>query len=84
MTAPFALCLAMLVSNGALATELNVLFDGKTLADWDTARDPARISRELKMQELSLIAEPPALRWRFVPKTVSFNDIFLRRQIETA
>jgi len=63
----------------AAASESLVLFDGSPATAWDTARDQARLGREFSVSEL--VQAPGCLRWRFVSKGVSFNDIFLRRQV---
>ncbi len=75
----------VIVVMGALATradETEVLFDGTNISQWDTARDQERLKRELALSELSAVASPPALSWRFVSNGVPFNDVFLRTPIE--
>lgn len=64
-----------------LAVETEVLFDGTSLDHWDTARDAARTAREFSRDTLAVQGNPPVLRWRFVPKQTSFNDVFLRKPI---
>jgi hypothetical protein len=76
-----AAMLGGLLSVSAAATETEVLFDGTATADWDTARDAARLQREFSLDELTRNEAGDALVWRFVSKGVSFNDIFLRRPI---
>jgi len=63
------------------AVETEVLFDGSSVEKWDIARDENRLSREFSRSELVAQASPPALRWRFVPKEATFNDIFLRKPL---
>ena len=65
----------------ACGDETEVLFDGTVIGDWDTARDQARLASEFSRSELTAMADPPALRWRFVPKATLFNDIFLRKPV---
>ena len=69
------------VAGPVYAVETETLFDGSKIADWDTARDQERLSAEFSQSELSSLADPPALRWRFVPKASPFNDLFLRQPI---
>ena len=59
-----------------LSAETVVLFGGTKTGDWDTARDPGRLSAEFSRSELAALTDPPALRWQFVPKAASFNDLF--------
>lgn len=66
----------------AWATETEVLFDGNGLADWTTARDAERLNREFSLSAVTQAADPAALRWRFVSRGVTFNDLFLMRAIE--
>lgn len=66
----------------AQATETEILFDGAGTAGWTTARDAERIATEFSVSEVCNTANPPALRWRFVPKNAAFNDLFLVRPIE--
>lgn len=73
--------LAVASATCALASERLVLFDGSSAAAWDTARDLARLEREFSISELSQQRNPTCLRWRFVSRGVSFNDVFLRRQV---
>lgn len=78
-----AACLVLIclcVTNTVFAEEVTVLFDGSDAAAWDTARDRDRLNREFSLSELSQI-EGPALRWRFISRGISFNDIFLRRPV---
>ena len=65
----------------ALATETEVLFDGKGIGDWTTSRDDERLKKEFSLSELTQTQDPAALRWHFVPKDAGFNDIFLMRPI---
>ena len=64
-----------------LSAETVVLFGGTKTGDWDTARDPGRLSAEFSRSELAALTDPPALRWQFVPKAASFNDLFLRKSV---
>jgi len=73
--------LAALAGTGAWAAETEVLFDGAGLADWTTARDASRLNREFSLSEVTQTQDPPALRWRFVSREISFNDLFLMRPI---
>ena len=68
-------------TTSVFAEETEVLFDGASISDWDTARDQARLAAEFSRSELTAMANPPALRWRFVPKATLFNDIFLRKPV---
>ncbi len=63
------------------AVETEVLFDGGDPRAWSTARDGARLARELAVSELCAASAPPALQWSFVPRGVSFNDIFFDHPI---
>ncbi|MBI3922152.1 MAG: beta-galactosidase, partial [Armatimonadetes bacterium] len=73
--------LLLLGGSRVAAEETEVLFDGSTIADWDTSRDQSRLEREFSLSELKKTSNPDALRWRFVPRGVTFNDIFLHRRI---
>jgi len=64
------------------AKETEVLFDGKGVEQWDTARDQARLRREFAASEVKQSSEPDALLWRFVSKGVTFNDLFLRKPVK--
>jgi len=63
------------------AAETEVLFDGSASSAWDTARDARRLASEFALSELKPHPDPPAVAWRFVPRGVAFNDLFLRRSI---
>lgn len=63
------------------AMETEVLFDGTKADAWTTARDEARLAKELSLSELKSEGSPAALVWRFVSKSVTFNDLFLKRPI---
>jgi hypothetical protein len=63
------------------AMETQVLFDGNSPGDWNTARDEARLAREFSVSELKGDGSPASLVWRFVSKGVVFNDIFLMRPV---
>ncbi len=64
---------------GAIETE--VLFDGSRLGDWTTSRDDQRLAKEFSLSELTGVASPAALQWRFATRGIAFNDIFLQRPI---
>ncbi|MGC8668784.1 MAG: beta-galactosidase [Chthonomonadales bacterium] len=66
----------------AVAVEREVLFDGTGAAAWDTSRDAARLESEFALSRVIQATNPPALLWRFVPKNVQFNDLFLMKPIE--
>ena len=61
--------------------ETEVLFDETGVQDWSTARDEQRLRREFSVSQLTQSEKPAGLRWRFVSKGVTFNDIFLKRPI---
>jgi len=64
------------------AREIEILYDGRGTDAWDTGRDAGRLAREFALSRLEPTpGPPPALLWRFVPRNVRFNDIFLRRAI---
>ena len=75
------LILILIPSLHALATETEVLFDGKDISDWTTSRDDERLKKEFSLSELAKSEAPSALRWRFIPRDAAFNDIFLLRPI---
>ena len=78
------LCLASFMLAAAAATvanEVEVLFDGTHIEAWDVARDAERLKREFSLSELKAASNPAALVWRFVPRGVPFNDLFLHRPI---
>ncbi|NLH99643.1 MAG: hypothetical protein GX446_09155 [Chthonomonadales bacterium] len=77
-----AACLAMVCGGGVRAADVERLFDGRAAGAWDTARDSARLAAELAVSELTTVANPPSLRWRFVSRGPAYNDIFLRREID--
>ena len=78
----FALLLCLLALPSPLeAVETEILFDGSASEKWDTARDAARLAREFSRNELTVQGGTPSLNWRFVPREVAFNDIFLRQPI---
>jgi hypothetical protein len=64
------------------AANIEVLFDGSASSAWDTARDAKRLASEFALSEVKPHTDPPAVAWRFVPRGVGFNDLFLRRSIE--
>lgn len=70
---------ALLLCGAAGAVETDILFDGTGVTDWSTARDPDRLSREFSLSEVTQATDPPALRWRFIPRDAVFNDLFLTR-----
>lgn len=76
----FVLMLCLL-GKSTFAVETEVLFDGRNVADWDTARDHSRLEQEFSRSELTRAANPDALRWRFVSRGVAFNDIFLIKPV---
>jgi len=78
---PLVLLLSLLPAACA-AGEVEVLFDGKGVEQWDTARDQARLRREFATSEVKQSSEPDALLWRFVSKGVTFNDLFLRKPVK--
>lgn len=63
-------------------TETEVLFDGSSIAAWDTARGAERTLEEFTHNDLTSEEDPAHLRWRFASKGVAFNDIFLRTPVE--
>ena len=65
----------------ARADEVEALFDGTRVEAWDVARDTERLNREFSVSDVKAATNPPALDWRFVPKGVPFNDLYLRRPI---
>lgn len=67
---------------GAEASVTEVLFDGRNVGDWDTARDQSRLDREFSRSELVHTPNPDALQWQFVSRGVSFNDVFLRKRVQ--
>ncbi|MCD6352033.1 MAG: beta-galactosidase, partial [Armatimonadetes bacterium] len=79
---PLMVLLPLWTSVG-LAAEVEVLFDGKDALAWSPMRDAQRLHRELSLHEIKQLTDPPALSWRFVPKSVNFNDLFLRRPIDS-
>lgn len=72
---------ALLLGTGVFALETDVLFDGTGAAEWSTSRDSARLAREFSVSEVTQATAPDALLWHFVPRDVSFNDLFLHRPI---
>jgi len=60
------------------ATETEVLFNGTGIGDWSTSRDEQRLAKELILSELVSVSDPVSLRWRFIPRGIGFNDIFLQ------
>lgn len=66
----------------ARAADVEVLFDGTGAASWDTSRDAARLAAEFSVSQVLQASNPPALLWRFVPRSVQFNDLFLMKPIE--
>ncbi len=76
-----AVALTALAMTGQ-STEIEVLYQGRGLDAWDTGRDAGRLAREFVQSSLGPApGPPPALLWRFVPRNVRFNDIFLRRPV---
>ncbi len=75
------LALTLFAATLAHAAETEVLYDGAGVGDWTTSRDEQRIAKELALSELTGVADPAALQWRFIPKGIGFNDIFLTRPI---
>lgn len=73
---------AVLAAGTAWALETEVLFDGRSADDWTTSRDATRLDREFSLSELGVSGEPPALRWRFLSRGASFNDIFRMRPVD--
>jgi len=71
----------LLFVSSAAAVETEVLFEGATAEGWSTARDATRLSKELSLSDLAPAPETAAMRWRFEPKSVTFNDVFLDRPI---
>jgi len=63
------------------AAEIEVLFDGSVSSAWDTARDAKRLASEFALSEVKPHTDPRAMAWRFIPRGVAFNDLFLRRTI---
>ncbi|MBT7302224.1 MAG: hypothetical protein HN849_22035 [Victivallales bacterium] len=63
------------------ADETEILFGPGVPAKWDAARDANRLNQELSQHELK--PEADGLRWRFVSKGPPFNDIFLRRDVQS-
>ena len=63
------------------AIEREVLFNGTGAAAWDTSRDAARLASEFSLSQVLQATNPPALLWRFVPRNVHFNDLFLMKPI---
>lgn len=81
------LLLALIVSlapalSPAWATETVVLFEGSAASAWDTGRDAKRLANEFALSEVKGQDDPAAVVWRFVPRGVVYNDLFLRRPIE--
>jgi hypothetical protein len=66
----------------AEAAEVELLFDGASASAWNTGRDAKRLASEFTLCEVKPQVDPPAVAWRFVPRNVGFNDIFLRKPIE--
>lgn len=58
-----------------------MLFAGGDSSAWDTRRDAARLAAEFSSAEVGRSPVADALRWRFVSRGVSFNDLFLDRPI---
>lgn len=75
------LLLGWLLCASLPATETEVLFDGTSADAWSTARDEARLAKELSVSEVTCAGSPASLVWRFVSKGVAFNDLFLMRPI---
>ena len=80
--ATIALSLALNLAAVCAAAEMAVLFDGGPSTAWDTARDAKRLAAEFTLSEVKPLADPPAVDWRFVPRGVGSNDLFLRRPIQ--
>ncbi|MBT7162591.1 MAG: hypothetical protein HN904_07410, partial [Victivallales bacterium] len=79
-----SLAVVLLVVFGGLvmaADETEILFGPGVPAKWDAARDANRLNQELSQHELK--PEADGLRWRFVSKGPPFNDIFLRRDVQS-
>lgn len=82
MNARLILVLAVsLLAVVARADEEEVLFDGTGVIAWDTGRDVDRLRKEFSVSEVNAATNPPALEWRFTPRSVQFNDLFLHRSI---
>ena len=60
------------------AAETEVPFNGTGIGDWSTSRDEQRLAKELILSELVSVSDPASLQWRFIPKGIGFNDIFLQ------
>jgi hypothetical protein len=71
--------LAAILGGPLMAIETETLSAPGNGAKWDAARDANRLRQELSTHELK--DEPGGLRWRFVSKGPSFNDIFLRQEL---
>jgi hypothetical protein len=83
LTAAVLATLAMVPAmRAASGDETQVLFDGTHIQDWDCMRDQSRLDEEFSLSEITAIAGPAALSWRFVPRSAAFNDLFLTKPIE--
>lgn len=77
-----ALCVLGAVPLRGAEKETEVLFEGRDAGPWSTQRDAARLQAEFAVSETAPApGDPPALRWRFVPRGVAFNDLFLMRPV---
>jgi hypothetical protein len=75
------LAVSLLGATTSRADEVKVLFNGTEVGSWDAGRDAERLKKELSVSEVNAVTNPPALEWRFVPRSVLFNDLFLHRPI---
>lgn len=72
---------ALLCAGALCGAETEVLFAGLDAKDWSTCRDEERLRQEFSLSEVGLAADPPALRWRFVSRGITFNDLFLMQPV---
>ena len=83
ITAAVLAMLAMLPAvYAAFGDETQVLFDGTHIQDWDCMRDQSRLKEEFSLSEITAVAEPASLSWKFVPRSAPFNDLFLTKPID--
>ena len=78
---PILVLVTSLLAAAAHADDVQVLFDGTGVSAWDTGRDADRLKKEFSISQVNAATNPSALEWRFVPRSVPFNDLFLHRPI---
>ena len=80
-------CIVSVVCGGIIFTEIGqshpalieTLSDFTSLQYWDLARNDERLQKEFYSWDLRILDDPSqGIGWHFTPKSVSFNDLYLR------